>query len=275
MSDNIDNIPPAHEKYKSAWIRIENKLPQKPEVIKITKLLGWSRNDTISTLLQYFIWLDEMFYSSRLDGIEVEDIDDILEAKGFGKALLDVGWLKTDRDGTLIVSNWERYFSESMKKRHMTAVRQRRHRAKTDVSQDCHKNVTPKEENSGEEKKGERESSLSSSLDDDKTHPPTSKEIRNQLTKEQQTFCSFLHKPEDIDVFKQLWDEAIERLQQDAKKCLGIDAVTFLIESAKYCRAKHQEEGKPIHMLPRPETFLSTKREDEYWKYKGCRYAIQ
>jgi hypothetical protein len=76
-------------------------------------------------------WADENTVDGHARNALPALLDDVAGVTGFGNALLEVGWLLADDEG-LIFPNWERWNTNSAKKRAQSRERQRRFRSKHD-----------------------------------------------------------------------------------------------------------------------------------------------
>jgi hypothetical protein len=113
------------------WIPLDKTLPQKPKVSRIARTLGISRADAVLGCLLVWIWADDHTADGVLDGAVLEDVDDAARIKGFGQAMLDVGWLTADARG-LTLTNWGQWNMKSAKRRLRDAERKRRDRSEGD-----------------------------------------------------------------------------------------------------------------------------------------------
>jgi hypothetical protein len=82
----------------------------------------------IGALHKFWCAMQERSTDGKLTGLDTGDIDCLVGVWGFSEALMAVGWLEKDEDGSLQVHDWEAHNSESAKKRAVTLKRVTRHR---------------------------------------------------------------------------------------------------------------------------------------------------
>jgi hypothetical protein len=114
------------------WIKLEAATIEKPEIFRIARLLGVSQLHVVGMLIRFWIWLDKNSVDGRVDGVESQDVDDLMSCPGLSAALKDVKWLHVDdKARVLTVPNFDRHNGETAKKRALKNERQARWRAKT------------------------------------------------------------------------------------------------------------------------------------------------
>jgi hypothetical protein len=114
-----------------SWIKVENATPNKPEVLKLARLLGVSRDDAFGKAMRFWIWLDGVTVDGRVDGVTSTDVDAVVGAVGVADALIAAGWLSISEDQqSIVVPNFDRHNGESAKKRAQKTQRQAKWRAK-------------------------------------------------------------------------------------------------------------------------------------------------
>ena len=113
-----------------SWIKVENATPNKPEVLKLARLLGVSRDDAFGKAMRFWIWLDGVTVDGAVDGVTSQDVDAVVGALGVADALVSAGWLTVSDDGqSIAVPNFDRHNGESAKKRAQKTKRQQKWRA--------------------------------------------------------------------------------------------------------------------------------------------------
>jgi hypothetical protein len=122
----------------SGWIKVETGMPEKPEVLRLARLLSIKRDQAVGVVVRFWIWADANTVDGVVDGVEAGDVDDVLSVQGLARALEMVGWLRIDKENRRItIPNFERHNGESAKKRALKSERQARWRdGKVDVSVD-------------------------------------------------------------------------------------------------------------------------------------------
>jgi hypothetical protein len=111
------------------WIPWTKGLPLKPEIAHLSRILGISRFEAACRCMAVWEWADENTVDGNARNALPALLDDVAGVTGFGNALLEVGWLLADDEG-FIFPNWERWNTNSAKKRAQNRERQRRFRVK-------------------------------------------------------------------------------------------------------------------------------------------------
>jgi hypothetical protein len=118
------------------WIKVEIGLPEKPEVMRLARILNISRPQVVGEVFKFWVWADKNTVDGVVDGVEASDIDDVMSVPGFAQALSDVGWLTIDAQRRrVVIPNFERHNGESAKKRALKNERQSRWRANATSTQ--------------------------------------------------------------------------------------------------------------------------------------------
>jgi hypothetical protein len=146
------------------WIKVEASTPNKPEVLKLARLMGITRDDAFGKAMRFWLWLDGISVDGRVDGVASHDVDAVVGAEGVARALADVGWLIIDDDQqTIAVPHFDRHNGVSAKARATKGNRQRRWRdGRVDGRVDGEASTKPSLEKRREEK-SKRELKFSSS----------------------------------------------------------------------------------------------------------------
>jgi hypothetical protein len=120
----------AKEGAAMSWIKVECSTPNKPEVLKLARLLNVSRDDAFGKAMRFWIWLDGVTVDGVVDGVTSHDVDAVVGAVGVADALVLAGWLTISEDGqTIAVPNFDRHNGESAKARGLKTKRQAKWRA--------------------------------------------------------------------------------------------------------------------------------------------------
>ncbi len=159
------------------WIKMRDNLWDDPRVAKIVDLTDSSEAAVIGAL--YWLWAtaDQHTHDGLMPGLTVRSIDRKTGVKGFGDALISIGWLADHPDGVMIV-DFEKHNGSSAKKRCQTAKRVANHDAanavltqlKTKTNAVSVSSALAREEKRREEKE-EGESASERTLPDPVKHP--------------------------------------------------------------------------------------------------------
>lgn len=115
------------------WIKIQMSTPEKPEVIRMARKLGISRDDALGKLFRLWAWFDSNSVDGVVDGVVSTDVDALVGLDGFASVMGDVGWLKwNDEAETITMPNFDKHNGESAKKRGLKAQRQAKWRQNKD-----------------------------------------------------------------------------------------------------------------------------------------------
>lgn len=109
------------------WIKLEMTLWEKPEVLMLSTELNLSIDEVVSKLLRLWTWFDINTKNGHASVTLVSHLETKLSVTGFFEAMKKVGWL-IEKEGEIIIPNWDRHNSNSAKKRALARERQRRHR---------------------------------------------------------------------------------------------------------------------------------------------------
>lgn len=100
----------------SGWIKYSTNLHNKPRVQRIADELKISRFDAAGRLCAVWVWADTMTENGVIEFGTLAQVDRAAEIKGFGEAMIRVGWLRQDGDN-LVIPDWELHHSASAKRR--------------------------------------------------------------------------------------------------------------------------------------------------------------
>jgi len=128
------------------WIKVEENMPDKPEVYIMAARLGIDPDSVSGKLLRIWAWASRNCNADGVTSVTVMYcIDRLTAVTGFADSMVEAGWLTVDGD-KLVFPNFDRHCSKPAKLRADTNRRVSKMRAKrnaqtvTDVT-----NVTPPE----------------------------------------------------------------------------------------------------------------------------------
>lgn len=112
------------------WIKIQENMPEKPEVAEIAEMLGIEDPDTVAgKLIRVWSWATR---NCNADGVTnvtaMKHIDRCAGVTGFAKSMEKAGWLVVS-NGRLVFPNFDRHISQTAKERALTSKRVAKHRA--------------------------------------------------------------------------------------------------------------------------------------------------
>lgn len=114
------------------WIKVEYATIKKPEVRKLGRAIGVTRQHALGLVIEFWTWCDAHLKNGHIVGYKLEDIDDVVDQEGFGEALRQVGWIQLE-DDRIIVTNFDKHLGQSAKNRAMGARRQAKLQMKIDA----------------------------------------------------------------------------------------------------------------------------------------------
>ena len=112
-----------------SWIRMRHDLIDAPEIRRLARAVGVTRDDVYGKLFRLWSWFDRHSVNGVVADEDLEAVDELIGVPGFAAALVSVGWLAA-QGGGIVIPHWERHNSETAKERALAAVRQERHRGK-------------------------------------------------------------------------------------------------------------------------------------------------
>lgn len=110
------------------WIKVEQTLPDKPEVLAIAAILDLDPDAVVGKLVRVWIWADQHTTDGNARGVTRSFIDRCAAIPGFADAMVSVGWLLFG-DGCLMIPNFDHHNGETAKARALTGRRVASHRA--------------------------------------------------------------------------------------------------------------------------------------------------
>jgi len=126
------------------WIPIRIDIARSREVLIIAARTGWSPYEVVGRLIEFWGWVSSETADGTIPGLTVEALARLgTFDPQFLSAMLEVGWL-VETDTGLEIPRFDRWLSQSAKKRLQDAGRQRRARAQQLLESDreCHARVT-------------------------------------------------------------------------------------------------------------------------------------
>jgi uncharacterized phage protein (TIGR02220 family) len=112
------------------WIKLDAWIFDKPEVLRLSRLLGEDVHAVVGSLVFFWIWLDRHSVDGTVDGVTSSDVDAVANREGFAEAMAAVGWLRfDDKNERIEVPNFDAHNGETAKKRALKNDRQARWRA--------------------------------------------------------------------------------------------------------------------------------------------------
>lgn len=140
-----------------SWIKVDTTLINKPELVQLSRILRKKREEILGYLIKFWCLVDGLTEDGSLPAYDKAAVDELVNLKGFGKAMQVVGWLEFS-DESCTLSRFEKHNGSSAKKRAENALRQSRFRNvkhNKRVTQTALQGALPREEkrrsnNSGE-----------------------------------------------------------------------------------------------------------------------------
>jgi hypothetical protein len=105
-----------------SWIKFRHDLIDAPEIRRLSRACGVTRDDVYGKLFRLWSWFDRHSHNGRVADETLELVDEIVGNSGFAAALVSVGWLDHDQAG-IVIPNWDRHNSETAKQRALDAAR--------------------------------------------------------------------------------------------------------------------------------------------------------
>lgn len=128
------------------WIKIEAATPEKPEVMRLGRIIGISPLAAFGYVVKFWIWLDRNSVDGVVDDVQSTDIDVLLSLPGFAQAMKEVGWLTfDDQKRRIAVPSFDVHNGESAKKRALKSRAQANWRRKN-VDQSLSTTTSTREE---------------------------------------------------------------------------------------------------------------------------------
>lgn len=120
------------------WIKVELSTADKPEILRMARLLSIDKDAVFGKLIRLWAWFDKNSVDGVVDGVVDADVDSLCHQKGFTVALVSVGWLVVDKDAERVtIPKFDRHNGESAKKRILKNERQSRWRQNKEQNVDA------------------------------------------------------------------------------------------------------------------------------------------
>lgn len=117
------------------WLKMELSTPDKPEVLRMSRILGMDKDTVLGKLLRVWAWFDKNTVDGHVDGVTSADVDGIALHNGFTSAMQLVGWFDFDDEAQWVtLTNFDRHNGETAKQRALKNKRQGKWRANVDAS---------------------------------------------------------------------------------------------------------------------------------------------
>lgn len=111
------------------WLKIDTKTPGKEEIAFIAERLKMKDSDlAFAKMFRLWAWFDEYTTDGHATKITPQKLDEACHCKGLCAAAIAAGWLEATQPTGLRMINFERHGGATTKARHLTAIRQERHR---------------------------------------------------------------------------------------------------------------------------------------------------
>lgn len=118
------------------WIPWTIGLPEKPEIFGLARAMNVSRLEAAATCMKLWEWTDANTPDGCAEGMNLSDLDAIVNRPGFGNALAGVGWVK-EESGGLRFPNFDRWNTSSTKAR----LKDRKRKQEERASEKCPENT--------------------------------------------------------------------------------------------------------------------------------------
>jgi hypothetical protein len=110
------------------WHPIFNNLRDSPRVVRMARELKCKRALIVGACSIWWAILDDHGTNGLVSGYGLEELDEEVQVKGFGDAMVSVGWIKVI-DGGLFAPEWEKHNSQGAKVRLTERAKKRRQRS--------------------------------------------------------------------------------------------------------------------------------------------------
>jgi hypothetical protein len=140
------------------WLKIEICTPDKPEVIGIADILGIPPAHAFGSLFFVWRWFDQHTTCGNASYVTKVTIDRLSGNAGFADAMVKVGWLTINNDGSVTLPHFDTHNGETAKQRGLTAKRVAKSKLKSNdkSNEKVTDDALPREEKRIEEKKEEK-----------------------------------------------------------------------------------------------------------------------
>ena len=110
------------------WIKLRTNLATDPAVKFLARELRESVHTIVGRLHALWSWADQHTDDGTLPFTVLDDIDDVVEKRGFAEKMKKIGWLLSAGTTGVEIPNWHRHNGKSAKKRCLDSEAQRRKR---------------------------------------------------------------------------------------------------------------------------------------------------
>lgn len=254
-----------------SWVKIETTLPHKPIVLKLRRILKKGRNEIVGMLVTLLCWADGATADGNLGEMLPEDIDYVVSCDGFGRALVEAGWLIEGESG-LQFSDWSDHNGYTAKRRAMKARGMEIARSGQNVDKTVHRkpqgdhevaqgvHLDKRREDkihanacNARARVREKASALNSSGDTYELQYGPAKWIMPKNKCDDLFLDEYAKKPKSPRAFQVEWATAIQRVDPEV-----------LIQCAKLYRASMTDEDYRFQLAP--ENWLADRRYDQFLK---------
>lgn len=116
------------------WLKMELSTPDKPEVLRMARILAIDKDAVLGKLFRVWAWFDKNTVDGHVDGVVSTDVDGIAMNVGFCSAMQQVGWFEFNDDEQWVrLTNFDRHNGETAKNRALKNKRQSKWRANVDA----------------------------------------------------------------------------------------------------------------------------------------------
>lgn len=113
------------------WIKMRTNLCGDPAVKAMSRTLKLDVFSVVGRLHEFWAWADQHTDSGEMPFTVLDDVDDVVQKRGFASEMVRVGWLIDNGNEGVSVPKWDRHNGESAKKRGLSMERQRSFRARS------------------------------------------------------------------------------------------------------------------------------------------------
>jgi hypothetical protein len=110
------------------WHPIFNNLRDSPRVVRMARDLKCKRTLIVGACSIWWAILDDHGTNGLVSGYGLDELDDVVQVKGFGDAMVSVGWIQVV-DAGLFAPEWEKHNSHGAKVRMTERSKKRRQRS--------------------------------------------------------------------------------------------------------------------------------------------------
>jgi hypothetical protein len=116
------------------WFPVRTDLPDDPAVVAIASMTDCIDEDhVVGKLVRLWAWVDRHMQECNAPGVTPAFLNRLVGVTGFAEAMICAGWLESDGE-SITIPNFHRWFSQSGKKRALTAKRVAKHREKCNAN---------------------------------------------------------------------------------------------------------------------------------------------